>query len=137
MGTPSERFVPKIHPASRPAEADDPYALNATAVPGGDPEVMLECLVQEYSWMGWDTAHMLGLFRDPCYPALNALLDHYGEDGVRRRIARVLDRMGVFRVSGSVSDEPESDEDEQEPELIELSIARALTSRGDRHAQGI
>jgi hypothetical protein len=137
MTTPSARFVPKVHPASRAVEAEDPYMLNATAVPGGDPEVMLECLVQEYAWMGWDAEQVLGLFRDPLYPALNALLHHYGEDGVRHRVEGVLDRMGVFRVSGTVSDEQQGDEDEHELELIELGVARALAPRGNSHAQGI
>jgi hypothetical protein len=137
MAVPPAHLVPKVHPASRAVEADDPFALNATAVAGGDPEVMLECLVQEYAWMGWDAAQVLGLFRDPLYPALNALLHHYGEGGVRRRVEGVLNRMGVFRVSGTVSDEPEPDEDGHQPELIELGVARALTSRRDSHAQGV
>jgi hypothetical protein len=128
-----ERFVPKVHPVSRPAEADDPLTLHATPV-AGDPEVMLECLVQEYAWMGWDTEQILTLFRDPNYPALNALLCHYGEDGVRRRVAAVLGRMGSFHVSGAVRDDPEPDDDE--PDLIELGTSRMSVSKGDSHAQG-
>jgi hypothetical protein len=134
MDIPSQRFVPKVHPLDRAAEADDPYTLHATAV-GGDPEVMLECLVQEYAWMGWDVSQILRLFGDPGYPALNGLLDHYGIEGVRRRVAAVLGRMGVFRVSGAVRDEPEPEDDE--PELIDLGTRRVLASKGDSHAQGV
>ncbi len=130
----NERLVPKVHPATRPVEADDPLAPCATAV-GGDPEVMLECLVQEYAWMGWDVSHILRLFGDPGYPALNGLLDHYGADGVRRRVAAVLARMGVFRVSGTVRDDPEPEDDE--PELIQLGTRRVLAPKGDSHAQGV
>jgi hypothetical protein len=129
-----ERFVPKVHPASRPIEADDPFSLHVTAV-GGDPEVMLECLVQEYAWMGHNTEQVVGLFRNPGYPALNALLYHFGEDGVLRRVGDVLKRMGVFRVSGTVRDEPEPEE--EEPELIQLGIAKVLTAKGARHVQGV
>jgi hypothetical protein len=128
-----DHLVPKVHPLARPVEADDPLALHATAV-AGDPEVMLECLVQEYAWMGWDVPRVLHLFGDPHYPALNALLSHYGPDGVRRRVAAVLGRMGVFRVSGTVRDEPEPDD---EPELIQLGTRRVPTSKGDSHAQGL
>jgi hypothetical protein len=134
MNPSSERFVPKVHPASRPAEADDPLTLHATAV-AGDPEIMLECFVQEYAWMGWGTEQVLTLFRDPNYPALYALLGHYGEDGVRRRVAAVLGRMGSFHVSGVVRDDPEPDDDG--PDLIELGTSRMLVSKGDSHAQGL
>ena len=129
-------MVPKVHPLDRPAEADDPYTLHATAV-SGDPEVMLECLVQEYAWMGRDTEQLLALFRNPFYPALNALLRCYGEDGVRRRVGAVLGRMGAFRVSGTVRDEPEPPEDEHEAELIPLGTRRVLAPKGDSHAQGV
>jgi len=134
MDSSSERLIPKVHPATRPVEADDPFTLHATAV-AGDPEVMLECVVQEYAWMGWDGEQVLGLFHSPFYPALNALLHHYGEDGVRRRVAAVLGRMGVFRFSGTVRDEP--DRDDEEPELIQVGLAGSLKSKGDSHAQGV
>jgi hypothetical protein len=130
----SERLVPKVHPATRPIEANDPFSLHATAV-SGDPEVMLECLVQEYAWMGWDTEQVVGLFHDPGYPALNALLEHFGEEDVRRRVEVVLKRMGVFRVSGTVLDEPEPEE-EEEPELIQLGI-RVYAGKGEHHVQGV
>jgi hypothetical protein len=127
-------LVPKVHPATRPIEADDPFSLHATTV-GGDVEVMLECLVQEYAWMGWDTEQVLGLFREPGYPVLNALLEYLGEENVRRRVQVVLKRMGVFRVSGTVLDEPEPEV--EEPELIQLGIARVYAGKGDRHVQGV
>jgi hypothetical protein len=125
--------VPKVHPATRPAEADDPFLLRATAV-GGDVEVMIECLVREYAWLGWDAERLLGLFRDPAYPMLNAVLQHYGEEGVRRRVEKVLQRTGVFRVSGVVSDEPEPAD--EAPELFQLGVL-ARPQPGDDHGQGV
>ena len=49
--------------------------------------------------------------------------------------AAVLGRMGVFRVSGTVRDDPEPEDDE--PELIDLGTRRVLVSKGDSHAQGV
>jgi hypothetical protein len=119
MNPGSEKWVPKVHPATRAVEAEDPFELHATAVTG-DPEVMLQCLVQEYAWMGWDAARIIGLFRDPSYPALNALREAFGEEGVSRRVHELLATMGVYRFEGTVHDEPEPDD--AEPERIELGI---------------
>jgi hypothetical protein len=129
MATESQRFVPKVHPLDRDALPEDPLTLHATPAEG-DPEVMLECLVQEYVWMGWEPGQVLGLFRDPFYPALNGLLCLFGEEGVRARVAAVFGRMGVFRFRGAVRDEPEP----AEPELIQLGLR--TRAKGDSHAQG-
>jgi hypothetical protein len=135
MSTPAERYVPKIHPATRPVEAEDPFELFATPL-AGDPEVMLRCLVQEYAWMGWNTEQILGLFRNPFYPALYGLLRVYGETGIRTRVAAVLNSVGVFRFDGSVVEEP------AEPELIQLGILPGrhpaeTESERDSHANGL
>ena len=112
-------LVPKVHPATRPVEPEDPMTLHATPV-RGDPEVMLRCLVEEYARMGWNGEQILGLFRDPFYPMLNGLLGIYGEAGIRDRIAAVLDQTGIFCCEGTARDEPEPTE--MEPELIQLGI---------------
>jgi hypothetical protein len=119
MATTPERFVPKVHPATRPVEPEDPMTLHATAV-FGDPEIMLQCVIQEYAWMGWDAEQILALFHDPFYPALHELLRMYGESAIRQRIAAVLGTMGVFRFEGTVHDEPEPAS--EEPELVELGV---------------
>jgi hypothetical protein len=112
------RLVPKVHPATREVEADDPMELVAEPVPG-DPDVMLACLVQEFAGLGWDADQLLALFRHPAYPVLNHLLAHYGEAEVRRRVADLLAQSGVFRVRETVADpDPEDDE----PELIQLAV---------------
>src|SRR5215831_5989858 len=119
MTTDRARFVPKVHPATRAVQPDDPMTLEATPV-AGDPEVMLRCLVQEYAWMGWDAEQILGLFHDPYYPALHGLLGLYGEGGVRQRVLELLRQTGVFHFQATVHDEPESDE--PEPELIQVGV---------------
>src|SRR5262245_60941836 len=114
MTTSSERFVPKVHPATRSVEPDDPMTLHATPVPG-DPEAMLRCVVQEYAWLGWDAEHILSLFRDPFYPALHGLRSLYGDAGIRERVVGLLRQTGVFHFQASVREEPEP---AAEPELI-------------------
>ena len=120
MNTPDGSWVPKVHPLTRAVESEDPLELVATPV-AGDPDIMLECLVQEFAWMGWDAGQLLELFRSPLYPVLNQLLGAHGEAEVRRRIASVLARSGVFRITAVVDEEPEPDD---EPELIQISIRK-------------
>lgn len=127
MSTLPEGRVPKVHPLSREVEADDPMELVAAPVPG-DPELMLECVVQEFAQLGFDAAELVELFRSPAYPVLNQLLEHYGPNEVRRRVAAVLARSGVFRVRATVVEEPEPEE-RGEPELIQLSVQRVAERR--------
>jgi hypothetical protein len=119
----ADRFVPKVHPTTREVESDDPLELVAEPVPG-DPDVMLECLVQEFAWLGWDVDPVLGLFHSPDYPVLNQLLDYFGEAEVRRRIGAILGGVGVFRVTETIDDEPDP-EDDDGPELIQLTIRKS------------
>jgi hypothetical protein len=93
--------------------------LVATPVQG-DPQVMLECFVQEFAWMGWDTNQLMDLFRDPGYPVLNQLMEHYGEESIRRRIQSLLGST-VFRFSERIVEEPEPEES-HESEVIQLSV---------------
>jgi hypothetical protein len=113
-------MVPKVHPATRDVESDDPLELVAEPVQG-DPDVMIQCLVQEFAWMGWDVDQLLGLFHSPDYPVLNQLLAFYGEAEVRRRVGAILGGLGVFRVSETIDDDPDPDDDDG-PELIQLSV---------------
>jgi hypothetical protein len=126
----TDRFVPKVHPATRPVEADDPMALHAISLEG-DPEVMLRCVVQEYAWMGCDGAQILSLFRDPFYPALHELLNLYGEAGLRDRVDRLLQQTGVFQFQAVVSEEPDALEEEEN--LVQLGI-RMKPPEGGSHA---
>ncbi len=128
MDSSSERWVPKVHPLSRAVEAEDPMELVANPV-HGDPEVMLECMVQEFAWLGWDAEQLLQLFHSPEYPVLGQLRQHFGVEAVRQRIESLLKRIGVLRVREVIVDEPDPEEEEG-PELIQLSLNR-LTSDYD------
>jgi hypothetical protein len=121
-------WVPKVHPATRSVEPDDPMTLQATPVPG-DPEVMLRCVVQEFAWLGWDAEQILGLFRDPFYPVLHDLRSLYGESGIRERIAELLRQTGVFHFQTSVREEPEP---AAEPELIQLGLPASRAQDTER-----
>ena len=125
MNAAKQQFVPKVHPATRDVAPDDPMTLHATPV-AGDPEVMLRCVVQEYAWMGWGADRIASLFQDPFYPALSSLLQFYGEEGIRERIAAVLGRSGVLRFEESVREEPEPAEYDDEPELVQIRIPAGL-----------
>jgi hypothetical protein len=118
----TNRLVSKIHPLTRAVEPEDPMELVATPVEG-DPDVMLECLVQEFAWMGWDAEQLMGLFRNSSYPVLNQLLRHYGDKDVRRRVEAILGRFGRLRFRETIVEDPDP-EDHDEPELIQLTVRR-------------
>lgn len=126
-----DRFVPKIHPAARGVEQDDPMEMLASVV-SGDPEIMLECLVTEYASMGWRSEQILGLFKSPDYPMLHGLLEAYGDTVLRERIAAVIDRCGVFCCDGVVIEGPEPEEEE---EMIQIGLPAQW--KANSHAQGL
>ena len=112
-------YVPKVHPATREMETDDPMELFATPALG-DPEVMLDCIAQEFAGMGWAEEQLAALFHSPDYPVLMQLWELFGEAGVRRRLREILARQGTFQVRESFVDLP--DADELEPELIQIAV---------------
>lgn len=119
----SEHWGPKVHPLTREVEAEDPMELMANPVQG-DPEVMLQCIVEEFAWMGMEADELLGLFHSPMYPVLNQLLEHFGEETVRQRVQTLLGGAGVlFRVQETIADDP-TPEDEDEPVLVQLSLRK-------------
>lgn len=138
MTASNKNLVPKVHPATRAVEPDDPYILNATPV-AGDPEVMLRCVVEDYGWMGWSAEQLVALFHDPGYPALNALLEFYGEEGIRERIAQALHPCAAFQVRVEMTEADEEPDAHEEP-LIELGIrawSPAKPQAGGDHAAGL
>lgn len=124
MNNDPERFVSKVHPVTRQVEPDDPLDLNATLVPG-DVDLMFRSVVQEYAWMGWGTEPILGLFRDPFYPALHGLWEALGEEETRARIDVVLTRTGVIHFHATVH-ESEPDETDREPDIVPIGIPAFL-----------
>jgi hypothetical protein len=129
MFSAGERFVPKMHPASRPVEAEDPMALHATAV-AGDPDVLIRALVHEYAWMGWDADQIAALFQDPFYPLLHGLWLTLGPEAVRERIEDVFRTHGVYRFCATVHEAPE----EEEPDVVQIGFG---SWEGNRHAASL
>jgi hypothetical protein len=123
----AERFVPKLHPATREVLPDDPMTLCATPV-AGDPDLLVRAVVQDYAWMGWNADQIAALFRDPFYPLLHGLWRVLGEVGVRDRIDAVFRHYGVYRFRSTVHEERE----EAAPELIQIGLGRPReVHRGD------
>lgn len=110
--------VPKIHPATRPVEPEDPMNLHAFEVPG-NTELMLRVVVEEYARMGCDLDSMMNMFRDPFYQVLHGLWQLYGEDELHRRVIEILGRCGIMRTT-TIDTAPPSDQ------LVQLDIPDSL-----------
>jgi hypothetical protein len=82
-------------PVKQP-EQDDPMELRGVQC-DGDPDYMIDCLVEEYARIGWPAEKILQLFESPFYPVLHSMLAGMGREAIRRRIERVAARCGVFR----------------------------------------
>jgi len=97
---PSEEInlVEKVHPATRELLPDDPLEMQAFEVPG-DPELMLRFIVEEYARVGASVEDIVRLARDPFYQALHGLWLHFGEDAIRDRLAAIVRRCGVIRIT--------------------------------------
>jgi hypothetical protein len=85
------------HPKDRAAEPADPFQMMAGGVEG-DPQLMLDCLVEEYSRMGAGEEEILRLFDDPEFLATHGLRGLFGAEATRARVRQVLSRCGVLRV---------------------------------------
>ena len=73
----------------------------------GSPEVMLDCLIEEYAHMGWNRDSILQLFDDPFFQATHGLKALFADRTLEDRVDHVLARCGVIRCSVSqVSQEP-------------------------------
>ncbi len=125
MQASSESWVPKVHPLEREMFPEDPMELMANAAMG-DPGYMLQCMVEEYLWMGWPPEQLFGLFEDPQYPMLQDLLQRFGSEQVRRAIDELDRQMGGIRVTAIVDETPDPDliEEDDDMGLIQLSLRR-------------
>ena len=116
------RLVPKVHPLDRLAEAEDPMELMAEPMPG-DPAVMLECVLQEFAWMGWNREQLLSLFSNPGYPVLCQLREYFGDEEVERRVAALLTQWGTMRFRETIAEPDFDDEDEDDaPPLYQIRL---------------
>jgi hypothetical protein len=115
--------------------------LHATPVPG-DPDEMLNSLIQEFAWLGWEAEAIGRLFRDPFYPVLHALWLAHGDSGIQERVDHILHQTGVMHFQTTIQEEPEAEE--AEPELVELGLPKHWPSssgpaqpEGSRHAESL
>ena len=93
-------------------ESDDPMELQGIWI-DGDPNYMLDCVVEEYLRLGWPPEQILRLFESPSYPVLHQMLRARGGEALRARIQQIAKRCGVFRFRTS---EPPED-----PELVTIA----------------
>lgn len=123
MITPHENAVPKIHPATRAVEPDDPMNLHGFEVPG-DPELMLQVLVEEYARLGYGLDRLMQLFRDPFYQGFHGLWKLYGDEELRRRVSVILSQCGVIRTrTHNTAPAPQ--------QLVELTLPGTCERRND------
>lgn len=71
------------------AAEDDPMEFVAVGMPGGDPDRMAECVIEEFLLMGWSDRQLMTLFKHPRFQATHQIYLDCGEDYVRALIARV------------------------------------------------
>lgn len=86
----------KVRPATRGLVPDDPMNRHAVQVPG-DPEVMLQVLVEEFACTGWTLDAIRELAWDPFDEILHGLWEHYGDDEFCRRVREILSHCSVMR----------------------------------------
>jgi hypothetical protein len=89
------------HPKDRAWQPEDPLMMRAVPV-NGAPELMLDCLIEEYAHQGWDREALLKLFDDPFFKATHGLKGLLGEQALRDRVDEVLGRCGVIRCTVSL-----------------------------------
>ena len=90
------------HGRHKETESDDPHALVIERVPGGDPELMATCLIEEYARMGMDEDQIFGLFHQGIYRT-HRLYEAWGAEKIRCLIHRVMARTGRMRLTVTVS----------------------------------
>ena len=85
------------HPRDRAMQADDPMMLEPVEL-DGDPEIMIDCLIEEFARMGWDMPTIVRMFDDPFYEGPHRARQLYRADAFEKRVRRVLARCGTMRV---------------------------------------
>lgn len=131
-------WVPKVHPLTRPMEADDPLELIAQPA-FGDPLLMLRCLLQEFLTLGWEPQALAGLLNDPGYPLLVALGRQVGQAEVRRCLDDLVARGAQLRVVEQIVDEPRDEEELDEgplPRLLEILPCPTAAGQAGSHRNG-
>jgi len=119
-------MVPKVHPLTRETEVDDPMEVVANPVPG-DPDLMLEGIIEEYAHMGWDADQLMMLFRSPYYPLLHEFRRALGDEEIRRRIEAHMAICGVFQVRETIAEDDEAFHADDGSDLIQIGLRTGRT----------
>jgi hypothetical protein len=62
----------------------------AVPLPGGDADLMAECMIEEFMLMGWSEKRLMTLFTHPRFQATHQIFLDRGEEHVRALIRRVF-----------------------------------------------
>ncbi len=73
----------------KPLEANDPWEIVAVPLPEGDPDYMVECLIEEYVLLGWNHSQLMSLFTRPFFSMTHQIYLEKGEAYVRSMIRTV------------------------------------------------
>ena len=113
----------RTHPKDRALQADDPMEISGIEIEG-DPQVMLQCIVEEFARMGCDADTILRMFDDPFFQGPHGLTRALGREHIRDCVNRILKRSGVMSVR-VVEQAPE-----EEIEPVNLTVGgRAIAER--------
>lgn len=121
----SLNLAPKVHPLTRQIEADDPMELIAEPTVG-DPELMLDSLLHEYAMLGWPPDALLELFRNPMYPVLRQLADHFGLEAVRGRIAALMGDHALVRFVETIDPIADDGDEDSLPTVFQVGLADSM-----------
>ena len=84
-------------------EPEDPMELMGVEVPGGDPDQVLDGIVQEYLLLGWKPPRILSLFRSPYFSGTHQIYRQKGEAYVKERVQRLAEEWSRGWLSREVS----------------------------------
>ena len=91
--------------ADKDFEPDDPMGLVGVGIPGGEPDLMAECLVEEYVRLGTSDAQLLAIFKNPFFAGAHALYRSRGEERIKTVIERARAQWGRPRFTTTESTE--------------------------------
>jgi hypothetical protein len=92
---------------------------------------MLECLLQEFAWMGYDASQLEALFHHAGYPLLGQLRELLGDDVVREQILNLRNRWGTLKFQEAIA-EPE---EELEPDVFQIEWTGQVSFRDPSSGQ--
>ncbi len=70
-------------------DTEDPFALVGVAVSGGEPQQLIEAVVQEYLMLGWTPKQIGFLFQKPFFAGTFRLREELGADLVDGIVERI------------------------------------------------